>query len=189
MRCRGMSCSSLERDHPVVEEVGGGQRRLAIPRVAASPRPRAGSKLGEGDLGVGVDQGLLVDASDALQRADIGRCPGRRNSRGIRRRTRRGPPCRPWLSRERRPALRSGSGRPEPSSPRAPSAGASWSAGRGAARPSVRRTARWIIPCLASSLATCVCPQAGWSIAMATTASSIAGATRFFRIGLRRDSS
>lgn len=49
----------VERDHPVVEEVGGGQRRLSV------------VKLGEADLGVGVDEGLLVDASDAFQRADI----------------------------------------------------------------------------------------------------------------------
>src|SRR5271165_1144494 len=45
------------------------------------------------------------------------------------------------------------------------------------------------IPCLASSLEARVWPQAGWSIAIATTAASISGSTRFFRIGLRRDSS
>ena len=49
----------VERDHPVIEEIGGGQRRLAV------------LKLGEADLGVGVDEGLLVDASDALERADV----------------------------------------------------------------------------------------------------------------------
>jgi hypothetical protein len=43
----------VERDHPVVEEISGGQRRLSV------------VKLGEADLGVGVDEGLLVDASDA----------------------------------------------------------------------------------------------------------------------------
>ena len=48
-----------ERDHPVVQDVGRSQRRLA--RV----------ELGETDLGIGVDHRLLVDAADALQRADI----------------------------------------------------------------------------------------------------------------------
>jgi hypothetical protein len=48
----------VERDHPVVEEFGGGQRRLSV------------VKLGEADLGVGVDEGLLVDASDAFQGPD-----------------------------------------------------------------------------------------------------------------------
>ena len=51
----------VERHHPVVEDLGGGDRRLAI------------IQLGEGDLGVGVDDGLLVDPPDALQRADIER--------------------------------------------------------------------------------------------------------------------
>ena len=47
--------------------------------------------------------------------------------------------------------------------------------------------------CLASSFDTRVCPQAGWppdhspGVAMAATAASISGSTRFFRIGLRRD--
>ena len=48
-----------ERHHPVVEQVGGGDRGLAV------------VELGEGHLGVGVDEGLLVDPPDALQRADI----------------------------------------------------------------------------------------------------------------------
>ena len=39
----------VERDHPVVEQVCGGERGLAV------------IELGEGDLGVGVDEGLLVD--------------------------------------------------------------------------------------------------------------------------------
>ena len=38
-----------ERDHAVVEQIGGGDWRLAI------------IELGEGDLGVGVDEGLLVN--------------------------------------------------------------------------------------------------------------------------------
>jgi hypothetical protein len=41
----------VERHNAIVEEVGGGDRRLPI------------IELGEGDLGVGVDEGLLVDAS------------------------------------------------------------------------------------------------------------------------------
>ena len=40
------------------------------------PRPRTGSKLGEADLGVGVDESLLVDASDAFQGPDIERVLG-----------------------------------------------------------------------------------------------------------------
>jgi len=38
-----------ERHHPVVEDLGGGDRGLAI------------VELGDGDLGVGVDDGLLID--------------------------------------------------------------------------------------------------------------------------------
>jgi hypothetical protein len=49
----------VERHHPVIEDLGRGDRRLAI------------VKLGEGHLGVGVDDGLLVDPPDPLQRADI----------------------------------------------------------------------------------------------------------------------
>jgi hypothetical protein len=49
----------VERDHPVVEQVGGGERGLAV------------VELGEADLGVGVDEGLLVDAPDALERPDV----------------------------------------------------------------------------------------------------------------------
>ena len=44
-----------ERQHLVVEGVGGHQGVLAV------------IKFGEGDLGVGVDEGLLVDAADALE--------------------------------------------------------------------------------------------------------------------------
>ena len=49
----------VERQHPVVQKVGGGDRRLAV------------IELGEADLGVGVDEGLLIDAANALQRADV----------------------------------------------------------------------------------------------------------------------
>ena len=53
-----------ERDHAVVEEIGGGDRRLAI------------VELGEGDLSVGVDEGLLVDPPNPFQVADIERVLG-----------------------------------------------------------------------------------------------------------------
>ena len=47
-----------------VSSVHGGDRRLAV------------IELGEGNLGVGVDEGLLVDASDALHVADVERVLG-----------------------------------------------------------------------------------------------------------------
>ena len=53
-----------ERDHPVVEQIGCRDRRLAI------------VELGAGDLGVGIDEGLLVDAPNSLQIADIERILG-----------------------------------------------------------------------------------------------------------------
>ena len=43
----------------VVQEIGCGNRRLAI------------IELGKDDLGIGVDEGLLVDAADALHVADV----------------------------------------------------------------------------------------------------------------------
>ena len=49
----------VEGDDPVIEQIGGGDRRLDV------------VELGEPDLGVGVDEGLLVDATHPLQRADI----------------------------------------------------------------------------------------------------------------------
>ena len=119
----------VERDHPVVEQIGGGDRRLAV------------VELGEADLGVGVDEGLLVDAADALQRADIERvlraaiagafglelAMGLLVGLGL-------------LQRGELASVRISA--PAPSWPRAPSAGASWSPGRGAARSSAPRTAR-----------------------------------------------
>ena len=48
-----------EGNDPVVEEVSGGQRRLAV------------VELGEADLGVGVDEGLLIDAPDPFESPDI----------------------------------------------------------------------------------------------------------------------
>ncbi len=55
-----------ERDHAVVEQIGRRNRRLAI------------IKLGEGDLGVGVDEGLLANPPHSLQVADIERILGDR---------------------------------------------------------------------------------------------------------------
>src|SRR5262249_31513015 len=48
-----------ERQHTVIEQIGRRDRRLAV------------VELGKADLGVGVDEGLLVDASNTLQIADI----------------------------------------------------------------------------------------------------------------------
>jgi hypothetical protein len=48
----------------IIEQIGRRDRRLAI------------LELGEAYLGKGVDEGLLVDASNALQIADIERIPG-----------------------------------------------------------------------------------------------------------------
>ena len=49
---------SAERDHPVVEQIGGGERGLSV-------------MLWRSRLGAGIDVGLLVDASDAFQGPDI----------------------------------------------------------------------------------------------------------------------
>jgi hypothetical protein len=48
-----------EREDAVVQQIGRRDRRLAV------------VQLGEGDLGVGVDQRLLLDAPDALHVADV----------------------------------------------------------------------------------------------------------------------
>jgi hypothetical protein len=48
-----------ERQHTVIEQIGRRDRRFAI------------VEFGKADLGVGVDEGLLVDASNTLQIADI----------------------------------------------------------------------------------------------------------------------
>ena len=53
-----------QRDHAVVDEVGGRDRRLAI------------VELGAGNLAVGIDEGLLVDPSDPLEIADVERVLG-----------------------------------------------------------------------------------------------------------------
>ena len=53
-----------QRQHPIVEQIRGRDRRLAI------------IKLGASDLGMGIDERLLVDPADALQIADIERVLG-----------------------------------------------------------------------------------------------------------------
>ena len=53
-----------QRHHPIIEQIGGRDRGLAI------------VKLGASNLGVGIDEGLLVDAANALQIADIERILG-----------------------------------------------------------------------------------------------------------------
>ena len=54
----------VERHDAIVDEIGGGNRRLAV------------VELGEGDLGIGVDERLLVDASNPLHVADVERVLG-----------------------------------------------------------------------------------------------------------------
>ena len=53
-----------ERHDPIIEQICRCDRRLAI------------IQLGEANLGVGVDEGLLVDAANTLQIADIERILG-----------------------------------------------------------------------------------------------------------------
>ena len=49
----------VERQHLVIQQIGRGDRRLDV------------VQLGEADLGIGVDEGLLIDAAHPLQRADV----------------------------------------------------------------------------------------------------------------------
>ena len=44
----------VERHHPIVEDLGRGDRGLAV------------IELGKGDFGIGVDDGLLIDPANAL---------------------------------------------------------------------------------------------------------------------------
>jgi hypothetical protein len=55
-----------ERQDAVVEQIRGGDGRLAIVELGAS------------DLRKGIDERLLVNSTNALQIADIERIPGRR---------------------------------------------------------------------------------------------------------------
>src|SRR4029077_18189524 len=49
----------VKRHHPVIEDLGRGDRGLAI------------VEFGKGNFGIGVDKSLLIDPPDALERSDI----------------------------------------------------------------------------------------------------------------------
>ncbi len=49
----------IKGQHPIIEHIGCRDRRFG------------GVELGVGDLGIGVDIGLLIDPSDTLQGADV----------------------------------------------------------------------------------------------------------------------
>src|SRR5262245_23206887 len=49
----------VERNDAVIKQIGGGDRRLAV------------IELGKADLGIGVDESLLVNASNTLEGADV----------------------------------------------------------------------------------------------------------------------
>src|ERR1700756_263360 len=74
-----------EWKHTIIEQVGRCDRRLAV------------IELGESNLCVGVDEGLLVDASQPPLGCRYRRYPGRRSSQGVRSQTRHAPPFRSWL--------------------------------------------------------------------------------------------
>src|SRR6266498_1310501 len=73
-----------EWQDPVVQKIGRRDWRLAI------------IELGEGHLGVGVDEGLLVDPPHALQIADIERILAAAVARMLALELAVGPPSRPW---------------------------------------------------------------------------------------------
>ena len=73
-----------EGDHAIVEEIGCRDRRLAIIELGAS------------NLGVCVDERLLIDAPDPLQIADIERILGAAVPPDARSRIRHGPPSQSW---------------------------------------------------------------------------------------------
>src|SRR4029453_17138434 len=163
----------IERHHPVVEDLGRGDRRLTI------------IELGEGDLGIGVDEGLLVDPSHPLQCADIEGVlcsaePGYSlsnspwaslsavafSSAAIWASVSKIPSCATLASSAlRRCFIEARSWRRHPQPPPAGEIDSP-------RRLSASETRTW--------------PQAGGSIASATAASSISIGVRFFRIGLRR---
>ncbi len=73
-----------EWQYAVIQKIGRRDRCLAI------------IELGEGNLGVGVDEGLLVDPPHALEIADVERILGTAVARMLALEPRRGPPSRPW---------------------------------------------------------------------------------------------
>lgn len=48
-----------ERQHSVIQQLGGSQRRFPV------------IQLGKSDFAVGIDEGLLIDPPDALERSDV----------------------------------------------------------------------------------------------------------------------
>src|SRR5215468_6986101 len=163
----------VERHHAVIEDLGRGDRRLAI------------IELGEGDFGIGVDHGLLIDPTDPLQGADVegvlgAAIPGHSLSNS------------PWASLS---ALAFSRAVICASVNRMPSCATLASSALSRCLIEVRswrchtqRTPAGEIdrPCRFSASETRTWPQAGCSIAIATTACSISGAVRFFNTGLRR---
>src|SRR5512134_1347325 len=103
----------VKRQHPVIQQIGRGDRRLDV------------VELGEANLGIGVDEGLLVDAAHPLQRADIkgvlGTAVAGTGAVELAMRS-----CRLSPSPARRAGFRSGSGRPAPPWPPTPSAAWPW---------------------------------------------------------------
>ena len=78
-----------ERDHPIIEDVRRGQRRLAC------------VELGKAHLGVGVDHRLLIDPPDALQCADVERILRQAVARMLAVELTMSLPCPAWPSRVR----------------------------------------------------------------------------------------
>src|SRR5215813_14880700 len=89
--CRSQHAQELdimlleERQHTVIEQIGGRDRRLAI------------VELGESDLGVGVDEGLLINAPHSLEIADIERVLGAAVPGMLTLELAIGPPFQSWL--------------------------------------------------------------------------------------------
>ena len=160
-----------QRHHPVIEQIGCGDRRLAI------------IELGKDHLAVGIDKRLLIDPSHALERSYIERYPELHSTPDIRCRIPRAPLCPLWLSPKPPPEPRSKSARPakllvSKAFSRFLIVSRSW-------RSQTQRTpaGEIKIPCFLSSLATRTCPHAGSSIASFTTAFSIVSPIRFLRFG------
>jgi len=89
-----------QRDHAVIDEIGGRDRRLSIVEFGAN------------HLAVGVGEGLLVDPPNPLHVADIERILGAAVARMLALELAVGFLLGPPLSPTRRPAPRSAPGRP-----------------------------------------------------------------------------
>src|SRR5215211_7116882 len=166
----------VEGHHAVVQQVGGGERGLAI------------VEFGEGHLGIGVDEGLLVDAPDPLHVADVERVLGAAVARA--------------LALELAVASFSVLAFSKAASWPSVSTRPSWATLVSSA---LRRffivsrswrchtprppAGKMECPCLRISLATRIWPKAGCSRDSARMAASISGAVRFASRGLRRVSS